>query len=208
MGYCWWWCGAREEGILPTKHRPLKVTCTHKLVSTSLRSHCILKYYKQEKKINLGFLSCLLLGGSWYGPSPQHKPCCGWTPATLLSAEPSRGSLRAPAALRKRSHESEVFLNICLILSGREGSGSTFASQRPWPYHCGCALGFYRISRVAILSFRARCSNTWDCAKSPFLLVLEVTGENVPCVSNRSDRQAGKAHFSNETNKVVLNFSC
>lgn len=42
--------GAQEEGNLPSKPRPLKVTCSRKLVSTSLRNHCILKYYKQEKK--------------------------------------------------------------------------------------------------------------------------------------------------------------
>lgn len=84
--------GAQEEGKLPIKHYPLEATCSHKLASTSLRNHCILKYFKQEQN-KTWFLLMLAAWWVWAqtlcswgarnGLSPQHEPCCSWTPATL-----------------------------------------------------------------------------------------------------------------------------
>lgn len=119
-----------------------------RLVSPCFRTPCIVKYYRQEKtnkslppQKNLDF-SCLLV--VTLRPELVLLGCAEWTELTarpllqLIPVAPCcqrsllEGLCKVP--LLCQNEPSDLFCsNICVILLGNEGSGSTVTSQRPWP---------------------------------------------------------------------------
>lgn len=122
-------------------------------------------YFKilQARKKNKSRFLLMLAAGEWgqtlnprgaqNGPSPWHDPFCGWLLQLLAASRAfSRVSARSRCSV-KTNKQICFFPTTARFFSGSEGSGSTFASQRPWPYRCRCAPGFHRQRSGCYLTF-------------------------------------------------------
>lgn len=164
------------------------------------------KILQARKKIIKSWFFLMLAAGESEGrpwvPVRRTEQAHGTTPSAAdscsssLPAQPSQGSPRGPAALRKQTIRSGFFQHLpdSCKQAARGVAAPSLHNGRDLTAADGLQ-GFTDRGLVAISPFGARCSPGSGYAKPQFLPIFNATGENVLPVSNHSAIWSGRARL-------------